>query len=74
MHNGNLMAKNIFLLFEAGLLSIRLFWAGILFTAVAELQTPTLRVFVWVFAMLIVFGVIRKIYHLVKFMKHQTIF
>jgi len=74
MHNGNLGVRAMFLLMVTVTLSIRCFIAGILFTAVTEVDTPSLRVFVWILGMLIVFEVLYKIYKLIKFLKVQKIF
>jgi len=43
--------------------------AGILFTAVPEIDTPATRTTIWVFGMLIVFNIIYRIALMFKFKK-----
>jgi uncharacterized MAPEG superfamily protein len=69
MRNGNLSVNTaLWVVVSLGAL-IRLSIAGILFTAVVELDTPALRGLVWSMGMLIVFSIIHKFYKLIRFTK-----
>jgi hypothetical protein len=69
MRNGYINAKALLWLIVALSSGIKALVAGILFTAVPEIDTPATRTTIWVFGMLIVFNIIYRITLMFKFQR-----
>lgn len=68
MHNGDLVINRTLWLVVGISSAIKALIASVLFTAVTEIESQPTRTIVWVFAMLIIFNIVYKIYKMKKFL------